>query len=439
MIDQEILRKSEFIKGGKEMIWIGALIVFLTFWAIIKKYEPRMSLFLAGLIMCIISGKYLLAFDTFSKILANESLVPVLATAMGFAFVMNYTECDKHFSYFALKYVVNYKSLLIPGCVIVVWIFNLAITSAGGLAAAVGPVIIPVMIRAGVHPPLAAAAFIVGTWGSVMSVGSPHIAIVSKISGVDIASLIIQDIPAAIIGLVACCAVISLTAKLMKENTGYESNNDEGEIGISELKLFKVNYLKVILPLLPVIIILLGSKQINFLPLFTIPQAMLICTLLAWVIIRPNPAEMTKRFYTGMGESFGFIISLIAAAAVFTEGMKVIGLTGALIETMKVSSNLAKLVSTFGPLIIAGLSGSADATVLAFNNTITPHAAEFGMMPEKLGMMAFLSGLLGRALSPVAGATLIIAGIARVNPISISKRVLPSAVTVTIIWMLMLL
>ena len=39
------------------MIWIGLLILVLTFAAIIKRYETRMVLFFSGLTMAIISGQ----------------------------------------------------------------------------------------------------------------------------------------------------------------------------------------------------------------------------------------------------------------------------------------------------------------------------------------------------------------------------------------------
>ena len=36
------------------MVWIGALIVILTFVAIIRQYETRMVLFISGLAMCLV-------------------------------------------------------------------------------------------------------------------------------------------------------------------------------------------------------------------------------------------------------------------------------------------------------------------------------------------------------------------------------------------------
>ena len=58
----------------------------------------------------------------------------------------------------------------------------------------------------------------------------------------------------------------------------------------------------------------------------------------------------------------------------------------------------------------------------------------------KMGSMAMLGGTLGRTMSPIAGATIIIAGIAGVNPMEVARRnVLPmvGAVIVGMTFLLM--
>ena len=71
-------------------------------------------------------------------------------------------------------------------------------------------------------------------------------------------------------------------------------------------------------------------------------------------------------------------MGIIIAAAVFTQGMDTIGLTGALIENMKESQDVARYAASIGPFFLAVLSGSGDAAALAFNGAVTPHAAQFG-------------------------------------------------------------
>lgn len=78
------------------LIWVGGLIVAFTFYAVIKRYDTRLVLFLSGLIMAMLSGKALEAINAFSTAMVNAGLVPVIGTVMGFAYVMKLTECDSH-------------------------------------------------------------------------------------------------------------------------------------------------------------------------------------------------------------------------------------------------------------------------------------------------------------------------------------------------------
>jgi C4-dicarboxylate transporter len=58
---------------------------------------------------------------------------------------------------------------------------------------------------------------------------------------------------------------------------------------------------------------------------------------------------------------------------------------------------------------MALVTGSGDAATMAFNKSITPHAATFGYAQANLGMAAALAGTLGRSASPLAGAAIVCA------------------------------
>ncbi|WP_414153244.1 hypothetical protein [Pectinatus frisingensis] len=88
---------------------------------------------------------------------------------------------------------------------------------------------------------------------------------------------------------------------------------------------------------------------------------------------------------------------------------------------------------------MGALSGSGNAAALAFNGAITPHAADFGYGIIELGSMAQIGTGLGRCMSPVAGAGIIIAKMANVNPLELTKRNAIPTIAATIIVMLLLL
>ena len=418
------------------MVWLGAIIVLLTFAAIIKKFETRLVLFLSGVAMAALSGKPMDAITAFSAAMVNSGLVPVICTVMGFAFVMKLTKCDAHLVHLLAGALGRFRIILIPGTVIVTFLINIALPSAAGCGAAVGAIMIPTLIGSGINPVMAACAVLAGTWGSVFNPGSAHVPFIAKLGNTDVMTVIAGHTMASVVGVVVIAVMLTIIARILKEDGSGEAGS--GMAAKTDVD-FKVSYLKAIVPVIPLLLLVLGSKQIKLLPEISVPAAMLIGTALGFAVTLTKVDEISKQFFDGMGNAYGNVIGIIIAAAVFTKGMELIGLTAALITAMKSSESIARLAATFGPFIIAVLGGSGDAATLAFNGAITPHAAQFGFGILPMGSQAFIAGALGRSMSPVAGVAIVCAGLAQVNPIEMAKRNAGPMIVAAVISMFILL
>ena len=419
------------------MVWVGAIIVLLTFAAIIKKYETRLVLFLSGVVMAALSGKPMDAVTAFSAAMVNTGLVPVICTVMGFAFVMKLTKCDAHLVHLLAGALGKFRVILIPGTVIVTFLINIALPSAAGCGAAVGAIMIPTLIGAGIDPIMAASAVLAGTWGSVFNPGNAHNPFIAKLANTDVMTVIAGHTMASIVGVTIVAVLLTVIARFLKEDGSGAITTTGATAKTSED--FKVSYLKAVVPVIPLLLLVLGSKQIKLLPEISVPAAMLIGTALGFAVTLTKVDEISKQFFDGMGNAYGNVIGIIIAAAVFTKGMELIGLTAALITAMKSSESIARLAATFGPFIIAVLGGSGDAATLAFNGAITPHAAQFGFGILPMGSQAFIAGALGRSMSPVAGVAIVCAGLAQVNPIEMAKRNAGPMIVAAVISMFILL
>ena len=418
------------------MVWLGAIIVLLTFAAIIKKFETRLVLFSSGVAMAALSGKPMDAITAFSAAMVNSGLVPVICTVMGFAFVMKLTKCDAHLVHLLAGALGRFRIILIPGTVIVTFLINIALPSAAGCGAAVGAIMIPTLIGSGINPVMAACAVLAGTWGSVFNPGSAHVPFIAKLGNTDVMTVIAGHTMASVVGVVVIAVMLTIIARILKEDGSGEAGS--GMAAKTDVD-FKVSYLKAIVPVIPLLLLVLGSKQIKLLPEISVPAAMLIGTALGFAVTLTKVDEISKQFFDGMGNAYGNVIGIIIAAAVFTKGMELIGLTAALITAMKSSESIARLAATFGPFIIAVLGGSGDAATLAFNGAITPHAAQFGFGILPMGSQAFIAGALGRSMSPVAGVAIVCAGLAQVNPIEMAKRNAGPMIVAAVISMFILL
>lgn len=424
------------------MVIAGSLIVVLAFAAIVKKYEARLVLFLAGLVMCLIGGLPDDVIKAFTKAMTNNSLVPTICTVMGFSYVMKLTECDRHLVSSISGVLNRGKVLLIPIAFFLTWWISLAIPSASGCSAAVGSILIPTLIAAGVHPAMAGAVVLCGTWGSAISPGNAHNPFVADLAGTDMMTVIIEETPASIIASIACVIVLTALAIFWKEGANEErrqavlaSMDAEEHI---DAQNFKVNPIKALVPLVPLFLLILGSKQVAVLPEVSVPTSMLVGVALGFIVTMTNPQEIWKKFFTGMGNAYADVIGLIVCASVFTAGMTAIGLTGALTDLMKNSESAAQAAGAFGPFFIAVISGSGDAAAFAFNGAITPFAEQFGLTISGLGSLAQIAGAMGRSMSPVAGAAIICAGLAKVSPMEITKRnALPCLVAAFVLMLLL--
>jgi DcuC family C4-dicarboxylate transporter len=76
---------------------------------------------------------------------------------------------------------------------------------------------------------------------------------------------------------------------------------------------------------------------------------------------------------------------------------------------------------------------------LAFNQAVTPHAAQFGLTVVNMGSVATLSGALGRTMSPISGSAIICASIAGISPLQVAKRNAPGMIIAVVVIMFMLL
>ena len=395
---------------------VGAIVVIAVVYLLLKRHESRMVLIAAGILMCCIAGKPMASLDAFAKSMTNAGLITSVCSCMGFAWCMKYTGCDKHLVLAIGKVLKKMGFLLIPGATLATFVVNIAIPSAAGCSAAVGVIFIPIMMSAGIHPAMAAAAVKSGTYGSMLNPGLVHNAVIAKLANTQITTVIGNHMMATVAGVVVAAVVLTVLSIVLKENKGYVP---EGGAAVEDMT---INPLYSLMPLVPVVILLLGSTGVVPALKMGVPHAMVIGAIISLAATRKNPVELTKSFFNGMGDAYANIIGIIISVGVFVAGLNALGLIKALINWMLNSTGIVKIAATFGPFLLALISGSGDAATVAFNEAVTPHAAEFGLQTMNMGSAAALGGTLGRTISPIAGATIICAGIAGVDPMEVCKR-----------------
>lgn len=400
--------------------WVAVVVVILTIAALIKRYETRLVLFTAGLVLCCVSMQPMTAFNAFAKSMTNGGLIMAICASMGFAYVSSYTKCDQHLVHLLSKPIRGLGIFLVPICTAVTMIINIAIPSASGCAAAVGSTLIPVMLRAGISPAAAAASVMMGTYGGVLSPGSAHNVYIAKISNMEIMDFIALHTPYSLV-LYAIGIVGILVMCIIFKDKGAATDDIQVNVDHKQEEIERPNIIYAMVPLLPIVILVLGNSVLPVIKM-GVAQAMVLGAVLCLLITRANPQEFSKTFFGGLGKGYGNILGIIIAAGVFAAGLRAAGLIDTFIALLREANDIARWGGSLGPWFLGTITGSGDAATFAFNEAVTPHAASFGMDIPHLGALAFLSGALGRTSSPIAGAMMVVAGIAMANPVEVAKR-----------------
>ncbi len=403
----------------------GIIVVIATIYCLAKRYESRLVLSLSGFVLACIGGAPLNAFNAFSHAMLETKLFESIIAVMGFALVMKYTECDKHLINLLVKPLKRAGSFLIPAVVLVTFFINISITSSAGCSAAVGAILIPLMLAAGIHPAIAGAAIYAGTYGAMFNPGYPQNAIIMSVSNADTVTIVANHFyPLLACGVIGAVS-LWIYARIKGEDRGYVWEEAEA----AESPDFKVNLLHAIVPLIPIVILVLGSmKIVPALKVFSISHAMIIGCVASFIVTRKSPQKMSKEFWEGAGHAFGHVFGIIICALIFVEGLKTVGLIQQLIGLMIEHPEVAKVSSGVGPFILGIMSGSGDAAAVAFNKAVTIHAEDMGIHATSMGSVVAIAGALGRTMSPVAGGMIICAMLAGSTPMETAKRNAPGMI-----------
>lgn len=407
-------------------VWIACAVVIATVYALIKRYETRLVLLVSGLVMALLSMQPMMAFKQFDKSMTNGSLIIAICSAIGFAAVISYTKCDVHLVRLLTKPLKKMGLLLLPVCMMITSVIATAIPSMAGLSASVAPTMVPILVRAGFRPSMAAASVGACMMPAYFNPGVSHNPFIAKLAGMDVMTFIGAH-GMMTLGLgIASIVLMTIICVIYKDYRpeGFECEFTKNAAAADTE--FKVNILYAIAPLVPVVLLVVVSLWVPGVKI-SVATAMLIGAMYALAVTRTNPQEATKKFFDGMGKGYANILGIIIAAGVFAAGLRACGVIDLFVQFLTHANEVAKIGGSFGPFILGVLTGSGDAAAFAFNEAVTPHAPQFGMTIDGLGYLAMMAAGIGRMASPLAGGIILLAGVAMVSPLEIVKRTAPAA------------
>ena len=406
---------------------IGIIIIVLAGFALVKGIDVRFVLFIAGIALGFISGDVFAIFNEFQKSMGEGKTIAPICASMGYAFLLRMTGCDKAMVHYIIAPIKKLSWFLLPGSCIVGFLTNIAIPSQTAAAAAVGPILVPILTAAGFHPLIAASALVLGSsgGGDLFNPGEPEVVSIQVGTGAPLTqvmdTLAQYEIMAFTIAVVIFVAISYL--KPPTNQIEYHSNQHEEDL---QPTLFKA-----IMPPLPILTLLLIRPGNGlFAPLLEVyPQGLPVAhamVFFGFLLIMFNTkriSTLTNEFFKGLGFGYAHVISLIITANCFIAGLEAIGFMQSIISFILHAGPFAHIAGSLSVWAMAVVSGSGTAPSVAFSNGVLPTMSAIDMKNAiDLGALGALGSAFGRTMSPAAAVMIFAAALIGVSPLEIVKR-----------------
>lgn len=395
-----------------------------------RRVDIRIVLGVCAFALFVVAGDVAPFFVIFAGELANPKTVVPICSAMGFAYVVRATGCERHLIELLMAPLRLVRGLLVPGGVAVGFTVNTAIVSQSSTAATVGPVLVPVVHAAGIALASAGAVLLLGAsvGGELLNPGAVEIVTLSTLTTLPPIEVVRRVLPANLIATATATLVFWWLTSRQSDNDVTGPAEPPAETSEpSPPEPFRLSPFKAAIPLLP-LAILFGAPALVTLPesltnTILIAAAMLVGTAAAALAVPSQARHVATSFFEGGGFAFSRVISLIVTATLFTEAIKANGLIEMLTRSLSARPALVLVASVLLPLTLAVVSGSGIAPAVAILKVLVPVAATMGLDPVRIGVLVAVSAQLGRTMSPAAAVVMMSSAVSGAPPEALLRRV----------------
>jgi DcuC family C4-dicarboxylate transporter len=417
---------------------LGIVVILMTGIAVMRGRDVRIVMLASATALGLLAGDLPAIVRTFFNTLASEQFIVPICSAMGFAYVLRESQCDRHLVILLTAPVRRLRLALIPAAVTVGMLVNVAVISQASTAVAVGTVLIPLLRSNGVAPAVVGSALLLGAsvGGELLNPGAPELQSVSKRLLCDPRAMQPVLAPLLAVQWLIATAVFWFAC-------GREPNDPAPE----PVEVEKLHFLKAIVPLVPLALLLVTGPPLD---LLHVPDHWLvdparhratgtrliglsmIAGCLATAIAVPSVVpRMGKAFFEGAGYAFANIVGIIVTASAFGEGIKALRLTDGIGSLAGQHGDAIWLMASVISFLFALVCGSGMAT--------TESLYQFFMQPDwpatnnlAIGAVVSVAAAAGRTASPAAAVVLLCGTLVGVSPAQLIRRVILPLILATI-------
>ncbi|MGL5529630.1 MAG: C4-dicarboxylate transporter DcuC [Plesiomonas shigelloides] len=428
---------------------ISLVVILVTGYLIVKKYNPQMVLFIAGIVLLASaillgvgtplpeaksSGSVWLDIFTYIKGMMGSTVADlglIIMAVGGFAKYMDHIGASRALVAISTRplSVIRNPYLVMAMGYILGQLLNIFIPSAAGLGLLLMVTMYPIMTSLGVSR-MSAAAIIATTACLDLGPASGNVNLAAKIADMPVTEYFLSyQGPVAIASMITIAVLHMVVQRWFdlreaKNPVAYEATEEDTK----ELVTPPLWY--ALFPMIPLVLIFTFSKMVITTVKIDVVTAMLISFAVAMAVesIRFGGNKVFKDilvFFDAMGKAFARVVSLIIAGQTLAHGLKAIGILDMVIHGA-IASNISPVYLVVLMVIIitvaAFLMGSGNAPFFSFAAMVPDIAAKVGISSASMLLPMQLAAGLGRTISPITGVIVAVAGAAGVSPFDLVKR-----------------
>jgi C4-dicarboxylate transporter, DcuC family len=438
---------------------------------VVRGWDVRLVLLIAAIAISIVTGLNAEPHDRFRALalvvreflatFSNEKFVVPICSAMGFAYVLRHTGCERHLVLLLVKPLRHVRWLLVPGVIGVGFLVNIPVISQTSTAVCIGPVVIPLMRVAGYSMATAGACLLLGAsvGGELLNPGAPELLTVYSKTDVSPTTQAREYLPPLVFTQLAISMLVfwalsiwwerkSRADKLVPPGAKANEGQPPSLALVEAPPETRINLLKALVPLVPLGLLFAAGPPLHWIEIpdswVILPKdgkrdsayntrliglAMLIGVAVAATVSPSRSRDCVKQFFEGAGYGFTHIVSLIVIANCFGKAIEAAGLAQSLGQWIAATPQLMQPFAAFVPLAFAAISGSGMASTQSLYGFFHDPAVALGLDPASVGAMVSLGSAAGRTMSPVSAVAMMCATLTGTNPFTLAKRVAVALLT----------
>lgn len=413
---------------------------------VVKKYNSVFVFLMSGMLVlfvaALVTGQSIMGdsstgnalMDVFAytanQFSSNASGVGLtLMTVTGYAVYMSHIGASTKLAHLATRPLSKIKNpyIVLSMLFIIGTLLKMVITSHSGLGMLLMAVAFPILTSLGISKLSAATTLIMCGFVDWGPNDSSAIFAAEKVVGMPMMDYFLTYQGKVCVVLIILCAVflpIYLHRMDQKDGAAQAAEVQQAQTEEPDCPAFYA-----VLPIVPLVLITVFSF-IPTIKLDVVPANLIGLTFVfvLELIRRKNRKEVTNDFNVvmkAMGNSFASVVSILIGAAVFAQGIQLLGgitiLSNGLAAIKSapiVTMVLMSLITFFAGMLL----GSGNASWYAFGPLVPDVTMQMGVPTATIALPMQLSSGIGRCMSPVAGVVIAIAGMAELDITQIVRR-----------------